>query len=55
MKDYKPTHSTLNDFGGILPIGIWVVILREFKGGKVIVQDYNGDTWHGNKRDLILL
>ena len=50
--EYIATHKTKYNFGGLLPAGIRVNIIKEFTGNNVAVIDNQKNIWHGSKIHL---
>jgi len=50
--DFTATHKTKYGFGGLLPAGRKVNIIKEIVEDRVCVIDHCGNTWHGSKNDL---
>jgi|LakMenEpi03Aug12_release.lakeMendotaPanAssembly.Ray.scaffolds.fasta_scaffold19419_18 hypothetical protein len=53
--EFNGTHKTKFGFGGLLPAGIKVTILKEIVENRVLVKDHCGNTWHGTKDDLEII
>jgi hypothetical protein len=49
---YKAKYKTKYNFGGLLPAGIKVNIVKEFEGNNVAVIDHQKNIWHGSKIHL---
>jgi hypothetical protein len=49
---FLATHKTKYGFGGLLPSGIRVNIVKESVENRVCVIDHCGNVWHGSKDDL---
>ena len=45
---YKAKYKTKYNFGGLLPAGIKVNIVKEFEGNNVAVIDHQKNIWHGS-------
>jgi len=50
--NFTATHKTKYGFGGLLPAGIRVNILKDIVDNRCCVIDHCGNTWHGSKNDL---
>lgn len=50
-REYKATHQTKYGFGGLLPAGIKVNIVKS-EGNDVAVLDHCSNIWHGKFNDL---